>query len=114
VDARSILGLQRLRPSFLDDVSAAQARRSTGGCRHTGGDARGNARRRTNNVSHQMSRRYELEHPVDDPDEDDEDDDSDEDEDGDEEDGDEEETETWQVSVLRPSAKGRSLLDFRD
>ena len=61
-----------------------------------------------------MSRDYVLEHPVDDPDDDD-DDDFDEDDDGeDDEDSDEEETETWQVSDLRPSAKGRSLLDFRD
>ena len=49
-----------------------------------------------------MSRRYILEHPVDDPDDEDEDDDFDEDEDGDgdddDEDGDEEEVETWQVS----------------
>ena len=46
-----------------------------------------------------MSRRYVLEHPVDDPDDED-DDDFDEDEDGDEddEDDDEEEVETWQVS----------------
>jgi len=48
-----------------------------------------------------MSRRYILEHPVDDPDDEDDDDfDEDEDEDGDDddEDGDEEEVETWQVS----------------
>jgi hypothetical protein len=46
-----------------------------------------------------MSRRFILEHPVDDPDDED-DDDFDEDEDGDEddEDDDEEEVETWQVS----------------
>ena len=44
-----------------------------------------------------MSRRYSLEHPVDDPDEDD-DDDFDEDDDGDDdEDADEEDVETWQV-----------------
>jgi hypothetical protein len=52
----------------------------------------------------QMSRRYTLEHPVDDPDEDDDDDDFDEDEDGDEEDADEEDPETWQVSASRRSA----------
>ena len=46
-----------------------------------------------------MSRRYILEHPVDDPDDEDDDDfDEDEDGDDDDEDGDEEEVETWQVS----------------
>ena len=65
-----------------------------------------------------MSRQYVLEHPVDDPDEgedgDFDDDDGDGEDDDDEEDGDDEEVETWQVSTLRPSAKGRTLLDFRD
>ena len=60
-----------------------------------------------------MSRKYVLEYPVDDPDEDD-DDDLDEDEDGEDDDADEEDPETWQVSVRDRSAKGWSLLDFRD
>ena len=61
-----------------------------------------------------MSRRYVLEYPVDDPDEDDDDDFDEDDEDGDDEDEEEEETETWQVAFGDVSAKGRSLLDFRD
>ena len=61
-----------------------------------------------------MSRRYVLEYPVDDPDEDDDDDFDEDDEDGDDEDEDEEETETWQVAFRDVSAKGWSLLDFRD
>jgi len=63
-----------------------------------------------------MSRRYVLEHPVDDPDEDD-DDDFDEDNDGedgeDDEDEDEEDVETWRCSLRDRSAKAPSLLDFR-
>jgi hypothetical protein len=84
-----------LRPSFLDDVSAAEAGRCarTGRCRSCT-----NARRRTGVISHKMSRRYWLEHPVDDPDEDDDDDDFDEDDDGeDDEEADDEDVETWQV-----------------
>ena len=81
-----------MRPSFLDDVSAAEADRCT-----LTGRRRTNSRRRTGVISHEMSRHYRLEHPVDDPDED-EDDDFDEDDDGeDDEDADEEDVETWQV-----------------
>ena len=103
LDSRSILGLQHLRPSFLDDVSAAEAGRRAGGrprSRRSSPGAR--AGRRARVISHEMSRRYVLEHPVDDPDDPD-DDDLDEDEDGeDDEDADEEEVETWQVSNVRP------------
>jgi hypothetical protein len=83
-----------LWPTFLDDVSAAEARGGRVGRRRS----RTNSRR-TGVISHRMSRHYRLEHPVDDPDEDDDDDDFDEDDDGDDdEDADEEEVETWQVS----------------
>ena len=93
MDPRSVLGLQQLRASFLDDVSAAEA-----GRRGRTRRRRTKARRRTCFISHEMSRNYSLEHPVDDPDEDD-DDDFDEDDDGDDdEDADEEEVETWQVA----------------
>ena len=64
-----------------------------------------------------MPRRYVLEHPVEDPDEDEGDDfdeDGGEDDDDDEEDDDDEDVETWQVSKARHSAKGQTLLDFRD
>jgi hypothetical protein len=93
-----------VRPSFLDDVSTAQTRRGPRGCdrpRHSG---RAGTGRRAGDVSHQMSRGYVLEHPVDDPDDEDEDD-VDEDDDGEDdvdEDDDEEEIETWQVTVLTP------------
>ena len=87
-----------MRPSFLDDVSAAEASR----CARARARRRRSctkARRRTGVISHEMSRYYRLEHPVDDPDEDDDDDDFDEDDDGDDdEDADEEDVETWQVS----------------
>ena len=101
-----------MRASFLDDVSAAEASRCTRACCRR---RRTNRRRRTGVISHEMSRHYSLEHPVDDPDEDDDDDDFDEDDDGDEdEDADEGDVETWQVSDSALSAKVRSLLDFGD
>ena len=91
-----------MRPSFLDNVSAAEARRRAGRCSRSRHGAGARAGRRVIVVRHEMSCRYVLEYPVEDPDED-EDDDSDEtDEDEDDEDGDEEEVETWQVSDLRP------------
>ena len=84
-------------PPFLDHVSAAQARRSR---RTSSGPRSGGTSRRACVISHEMSRGYVLEYPVDDPDEDD-DDDSDEDDEGDEdEDSDGEDVETWQVSCL--------------
>jgi cobalamin biosynthesis protein CobT len=100
-----------MRPSFLDNVSAAKAsgcagRRCISGVVQTCG--------RTGTIGHTMSRDYVLEYPVDDPDEDDDDDIDEDDEDDDDEDADEEETETWQVSRWDGSAKGWSLLDFRD
>ena len=88
-----------MRPSFLDHLSAAEA------CRGPGRNSRGarnpgcaRAGRRSRDIGHEMSRRYVLEHPVDDPDEDEDentDDDFDED-DEDDEDADEEDVETWQ------------------
>ncbi len=98
MDARPILGLQYLRPPFLDDVSATQA-----GCRTRSRRCSGRPGRRTGAgsrirvVSHEMSLDYALEYPVDDPDEDDEDDVDEDDEDEDDEDSDEEDVETWQV-----------------
>lgn len=98
MDARSILGLRTMRPSLLDDVSAAEARLSAG--------SRAETRDRTRLVTDRdipssPMRRYVL-----DDDEEDEDDDEDRDsDDDDEEDGDDEEEETeetWQVSEPTP------------
>jgi hypothetical protein len=87
VDTRSILGVQSLRPSFLDDVSAAEPRQAEAG---------DGARVVT------TADIFRLDYVLDD---DDVDDDEDEEDDGfdddDEEDDDEEEdedVETWQVS----------------
>lgn len=92
-----------MRPSFLDDLSAAQ----TGPCasrRNRRPSHSSRAGGRASVIIHEMSRRYVLEHPVDDPDDDDDDDFDEDDEDGDEDDdqGDDVEQETWQVSDLRP------------
>ena len=103
LDARSVLGLQRVRPSFLDDLSAAEAGRAA---RRAAAEPlpQRRARGRTRVISHEMSRGYVLEHPVDDPDDDDDDDfdEDDDDEDDEDDDEDEEEPETWQVSDSRP------------
>ena len=101
MDTRPILGLQQLRPPFLDNIPAAQAcgRASAARGRHRAPNAC--AHRRTCVIGHKMSRHYVLEYPVDDPDDEDDDDTDDDDEDEDDEDGDEEEIETWQVSVVR-------------
>ena len=87
-----------MRPSFLDDLSAAEARRGASAGRGT----RTAAGRRARVISHEMSRGYVLEYPVDDPDEEDDDDFDEDDEGEDDEDADEEEIETWQVSDGRP------------
>ncbi|MGH7486582.1 MAG: hypothetical protein ACRD2I_27260 [Vicinamibacterales bacterium] len=101
-----------MRPSLLDDVSAAEAGHGTGGAGHVTSDTE--TCHGTGTLSHKMSRHFVLEYPVDDPD-DDEDDDFDEDDEDDEDEGqDEDEPETWQVVNRRRSAKGWSLLDFRD
>jgi hypothetical protein len=90
--------VQRVRPAFLDDLSAAEAR---GRRRSSRRDAAGAAsRERTCILGHEMSRAYVLEHPVDDPDDDDEDDDFDEDDEGDEDEDDGPDEETWQVSTV--------------
>jgi hypothetical protein len=89
-----------MRPSFLDDVSAAQARRRTRTACSRGRACGARARDGAGAVGHEMSRHYVLEYPVDDPDDEDDDVDDD-DEDDDDEDGDEEEIETWQVSDVR-------------
>ena len=89
-----------MRPSFLDHVSAAEAsRRGRSGSR---GTLRHPTRtgRRTGVISHEMSRGYVLEYPVDDPDEDDDDDVDEDDDSDDDEDEDDEEVETWQVSLF--------------
>src|SRR5712672_603024 len=87
-----------MRPPFLDNVSAAEGRPAG---THTSDRSTGRGRRQAGAIGHEMSRRYILEHPVDDPDEEDDDDldeDEDAEEDDDDEDTDEEEVETWQVS----------------
>jgi hypothetical protein len=103
-----------VRPPFLDDLSAAEGRRRAG-TTSRGRSSSLDSRRRgqAGAIGHEMSRRYILEHPVDDPDDED-DDDFDEDEDGnedeDDEDDDEEEVETWQVSNCTvPLKAGLSL-----
>ena len=58
-----------MRPSFLDDVSAAQARRRTRTARSRGRASGARARDGAGAVGHEMSRHYVLEYPVDDPDE---------------------------------------------
>ena len=86
MDARPVLGVQQLRPPFLDDIPTAQPRKSEAG--HRTGVLK-------------MSD-YLLDDSDDDLD-DDEDDESDgEDDDGDEEDEDDEDIETWQVSQPIP------------
>jgi hypothetical protein len=91
VDAGSILGVQPLRPSLLDDVSAAEPRKTKND-------------HRVRVVTSRDNLRYVLE---DDDELDDDDDefgeDEDEDDDEDDEDDEDEETETWQVSRLMPS-----------
>ena len=79
-----------MRPSFLDHLSAAETRR---GARNPGYARAG---RRARDIGHEMSRRYVLEHPVDDPDEDEDTDDDFDEDDEDDEDADEEDVETWQ------------------
>ena len=86
-----------MRPSFLDHLSAAETRRGASrsgrGARNSGGARAG---RRARDIGHEMSRRYVLEHPVDDPDEDEDTDDDFDEDDEDDEDADEEDVETWQ------------------
>ena len=87
MDTGSILGVQPLRPSFLDDVSAAEPRQTKNDHRVRVVTTRDNLRR------------LFLE---DDDDVEDEDDDlDDEEEDEDEEDDEDEDIETWQVSPQR-------------
>jgi hypothetical protein len=92
--------VQCLRPPFLDDLSAAEARGRRRSSRRCGDAAGAAGRERTCVLGHEMSRAYVLEHPVDDPDDDDEDDDFDEDDEGDEDEDDEADVETWQVSTV--------------
>ena len=91
-----------MRPSFLDDVSAAEASPRGRSRSSRGAYTYICAGRRARVISHEMSRHYVLEHPVDDPDDEDDDDDDFDEDDEDDEDADEEEVETWQVSDLRP------------
>jgi hypothetical protein len=90
VAAGSVLGLQSLRPSFLDDVpTAGRKEAGSGACVVTSGDIR-----------HSWMSRYRVD---DDDDPEDEDDDLDGDDDDDEEDEDDDEdpdVETWQVTNL--------------
>ena len=98
MDARSVLGVRPLRPSFLDDLSAAEARCAAG--RRAEIHDRACLVTKSDNALSPM-RRYSL----DDDDEDDdevEDDipDSDHDDGDDEDEEDEDEEETWQVSAV--------------
>ena len=81
MDARSILGVQQLRPPFLDDLPAAQPRQTQ-------------TRQRTCTVT--LSD-WALDDPDDDDDDFDEDDDESEDDDAADEDEEDEDVETWQV-----------------
>ncbi len=92
MDAGSVLGLLHVRPSFLDDVSAAQEGRT-----EAARSPRGVGNGPTVNV---FTLRYKFVDDDDDPDADpDDDDDFDEDfDEDDDEESDEEEPETWQVS----------------
>jgi len=89
VDAGSILGVQPLRPSFLDDLSAAEPRKTK------------NDHRVRVVTSRDNLRTFVLEDDDELDDEDDEfgddEDDEDEDDDDDDEDDEEDEPETWQV-----------------
>jgi hypothetical protein len=99
MDARSVLGLRTLRPSLLDDVSAAEACLSTG----RRAEARDRGRLVTDrDIAVSGMRRYVLDDDDGDDDEDDDESrDSDHEDDGDDEE--EEETEeTWQVSAPLP------------
>ena len=104
MDARSVLGLRTLRPSLLDNVSAAEARRAAG--RRT--ETRDRACLVTNrdNALSPM-RRYVLDDEEEDEDDDedrdsDDDDKNDEDDEDDEDDEEEDDEETWQVSKPMP------------
>jgi hypothetical protein len=92
--------VQCVRPPFLDHLSATEACGSRRSCRRCHDTAGATGRSRTCVLGHEMSRRYVLEHPVDDPDDDDEDDDFDEDDEGDEDEDDDADVETWQVSTV--------------
>jgi hypothetical protein len=92
VDTRPVLGLQSLRPSFLDDLSTARSSQAQTGCRAC------------------VVINLDDEDLDDDPD--DEDEDLDGDDDDEDEDDDDEDIETWQVSEAITCAKGHSLLDF--
>ena len=96
MDARSVLGLRTLRPSLLDDVSAAEACLSTG----RRAEARDRGRLVTDrDIALSPIGRYVLDDDDDDED-DDESRDSDDEDDGDDEEGEAEET--WKVSEPLP------------
>ena len=98
MDAGSVLGLRTLRSSFLDDVSAAEARRAAAGCRTETGGRAGLVTNRDNRAASASG--YVLdEDEEDEEDEEDRDlDDDDDDDDDEDDDDDDEEEETWQVS----------------
>ena len=98
MDARSVLGLRTLRPSLLDDVSAAEARRPAGRAKTRD---RAHLVTNSNNALSPTRPGYVLDDDEEDED-DDEDRDSDVDDEDDEDDEDEDEEETWQVSEPMP------------
>ena len=106
MDARPVLGLRALRPSLLDDISAAEAGLSAG--RHA--ETRDRTRPVTDPVVVQAAMRsYVLDD--DEEDEDDEVRDSDEDDEDGEDDEDEDAEETWQCKKRCPSTTVRLTKD---
>ena len=111
MDARPVLGVRPLRPSLLDDLSAAEARRAAG--RRTAGrraEIRDRARLVTKSDRPMSPIRHSLvNYVLEDDDEDEDDEDPDSDDDGDDEDEDDEDDEdTWQVGAV-PLKVGLSL-----
>lgn len=98
MDARSVLGLCTLRPSLLDDVSAAEARRAAG----RRAENRDRARLVTNRDSALSPMRRDVLDDDEEGEDDDEDRDSDDDDEDDEDDEEEDDEETWQVSEPIP------------
>jgi len=85
LDARSVLGLQSLRSSFLDDISIARRKEAVTGARAVTND----------DIHHSLMAPCRVD---DDDDPEDDDDLDDDDEDDDDDDDEDEDVETWQVT----------------